>query len=283
MSKKYYEKGRLKYFSRNQLIVFDSPTIIAVSISIAFFLFGSLIVFSLKQWTDLLNSKPAVTNINKKKDTEITLNLIDEPAEIIEQLKKLEIPPLTEKIADNKNEPTEEKVAKAEHNPIPQPNPEFKPLPTPKVEPVVKKVEPVVSSEKKPPEPKAVTGSTGSTTMAPDKNSPLALNTATEQAETEEHIFYRKILESMIQEKLTTYKSSFEDKWKTIAGSYIVDIDLSDKGKLEIKVVTTSANFYFNQISDHIIRTIKYPPLKSYNLKSYHQTFIFTYRPYGNQ
>lgn len=279
MSKKYYEKGRLKYFSRNQLIIFDSPTIIAVSISIAIFLFGSLIVFSLKQWTDLLNRKPAVTNINKKKDTEITLNLIDEPAEIIEQLKKLEIPPLPEKITENKNEPSEDKLAKVEPKPIP----EFKPLLISKAEPVVKKVESIANAEKKTPAPKAAIGSTGSTTMVPDSQSPLAVNTATEQAETEEHIFYRKILESMIQEKLTAYKSSFEDKWKTVAGSYIVDINLSEKGILEIKVVTTSPNFYFNQISDRIIRTIKYPPLKSYNLKSYHQTFIFTYRPYGNQ
>ena len=107
MHKKYYEKGRLRYFSRNQLIVFDYPTVTAICYSIAIFIFGSLILISLKQWTKLLDSIPPKTNnsvaIEKKEGDKLALDFIDTPEEIMQLVKAQEKSPLPEKIAEIQN------------------------------------------------------------------------------------------------------------------------------------------------------------------------------------
>lgn len=283
MEKKYYEKGRLKYFSRNQLIVFDYPTIAAISYSLAVFLFGSLILLSLKQWTKLLDAIPPKTSpstaLEKKEGDAMALDFIEIPADIPQQLKSQEQAPIPEKLIENLQTKPDEKLVKIEPELLPKPKAETKP------EPIVKKakltdIPPEMKAQEVKLAPKVATGSTS---ITPDNQSPIALHSTTEAAETEEHIFYRKLLESMIEEKIKPYKSEFPDKWKAIAGSYIVELNISANDKVEIKLVTSSPNFFFNHVSSTVISSIKYPSLKTYGLKSYHQTFIFTYRPYGKQ
>jgi outer membrane biosynthesis protein TonB len=277
MAKKFYEKGRFQYFSRNQLIDFDPQTFAAIIITFSIFIFGFVIFASLKKWTKLLNSsKTEKLEIKEKKDGDLyALSFIeppqDSPKELKQQVKAQAITPPPEIVKDIK---PEEKIP--EKLPVP-PKPEVKVMPKPIVADTPKKPEAAPKENKIPP-----SAGNGSTSVA-DTQSQLTVSSTSEQAETEEHIFYRKLLESMIVEKLSYYKSSFPDKWKAVSGSYIVDIDIIDGGKPTFTIITTSPNFYFNQVSDVILKGIKYPTLKNYNLKKYHQTFIFTYRPYGEE
>ena len=277
MTKRYYEKGRLKYFSRNQLIDFDPPTISAIAIAISIFIFGLVVFVSFNTWSKLINSKSEILESKIKKEGDLyALNFIepphDSPEEIKQQVKAQEITPPSEINKELTKEVTPEKklhtLAK----------PEVKPTPKPMLAEAQKNNEPKPTVENKPTPSK----DSGSTSTTPDAQSPLSVNSTSEQAESEEHIFYRKLLESFILEKLTLYKSSFPDKWKRIGGSFIVDVDIVDGEKPTFTIITNSPNFYFNQVSDLILKTIKYPALKNYNLKKYHQTFILTYRPYGD-
>ncbi len=276
MAKRFYEKGRFKYFSRSQLIDFDPPTFAAIVITFSIFIFGFAIFASFKKWTKLFDhSKTVKLEVKVKKEGDLyALSFIeppqDSPEELKQQVKAQEITPPPEVIK------AEEKMP--EKKAIP-PKLEVKATPKPVVADTSKKAEATPPPENK----KIPSNSTGPTSIAPDAQSPLSVSSTTEQAESEEHIFYRKLLESMIFEKLSLYKSSFPDKWKTIGGSYIVDVDIIDGGKPTFTIITNSPNFYFNQVSDVILKGIKYPTLKNYNLKKYHQTFIFTYRPYGDE
>lgn len=280
MSKKYFEKGRLRYFSRYQMIVFDYATIAAICYAIAAFIFGSLTLVAINQWTQFFNNKPPKPKqssaIVKKEGDLIEIDFMDSPKDILPLAQIQEKAQTPEKAPEKIDEKPQEVFSKIEPKPIAKPIPEVKPTT------IVKKETPVPIIDKKAPEP-AKTVSTGPTSMVPDSRSPISVNSTTETAETEEHIFYRKLLESMIEEKLKAYKTAFPDKWKTVAGSYIVDVDITATGEVQINLVTPSPNFFFNNVSEVIIKSIKYPHLKTYGLKTYHQTFIFTYRPYGNQ
>lgn len=280
MSKKYFEKGRLKYFSRYQMIVLDYSTVAAICYAIAAFIFGSLTLIAISQWTQFFKAIPLKPKesaaLVKKEGDLIEIDFMDTPKELLPLTQIPEKAQTPEKIAENIESKAPEMPPKVEPKIAPKPAPEIKPAP------IVKKETPVPVPEKKVPE-MAKSAPSGTTSVAPDNQSPITVNSTTETAETEEHIFYRKILESMIEEKLQAYKTTFPDKWKTVAGSYIVDVNITAKGEVQINLVTSSPNFYFNNVSEVIIKSIKYPHLKTYGLKTYQQTFIFTYRPYGNK